>query len=81
MRMRTHSRLGLAQSLEQFAHRMGVTPSQARLVWRQAGLALLGVSPSMAAPDGPRVAPGVTYRTRDPYEAELAPPGHFRRAS
>ncbi len=45
-------RLGLKESLEEYAERHGVKPDRARQLWRLEGMRLLGLDPAKAVPDG-----------------------------
>lgn len=66
VRVETPRRRGLAESLEQYAARCGVTPAEARYAWRVCGLYALGVDHTRAVPAGPRIAPGVAVPTPPP---------------
>ena len=63
-------RLGLSESLEDFAERIGSTPTKARVSWRLEGMRFLFPrSPvRFVAEDGPRIAPGVSVPTKEVFE-------------
>lgn len=64
-------RLGLRESLEQYAARHGVSPAEARPDWRSDGALALGalvVSPDVAALGICRVHRGFSCPTRNPFE-------------